>query len=179
MALEIPNFNRFSLCENHPISPCACILKGKHLVYAKLLPSVFPMPIFLLLRIECMPFTYHSPNNPKRWSSLNPVVARVVPGVLEEKKCSKKREIPNFSRFYHAKPRGLSSSRSPLLLGCSLRSPNCSCAFHSSAGGRCCTALPRGNLTQSSSGNGDHRGPQIFFLFSNHPFLGFPIVTPK
>ena len=32
----------------------------------------------LLLRIECMSFTFHSPNNPERSSSLNPVVARVA-----------------------------------------------------------------------------------------------------
>ena len=34
----------------------ARILKGRHLVYAKLLPSGFPILIFLLLRIECMSF---------------------------------------------------------------------------------------------------------------------------
>ena len=56
----------------------ACILKGRHLVYTKLLPSGFPILIFLLLRIECMSFVFYSPNNPKRSSSLNPLVARVV-----------------------------------------------------------------------------------------------------
>ena len=56
----------------------ARILKGRHLVYAKLLPSGFPILIFLLLRIECVSFVSCSPNNPKRSSSLNPVVARVA-----------------------------------------------------------------------------------------------------
>ena len=56
----------------------ACILKGRHLVYAKLLPSGFPILIFLLLPIECMSFAFHSPNNPKRSSSLNPVSARLA-----------------------------------------------------------------------------------------------------
>ena len=56
----------------------ACILKGRHLVYAKLLPSGFLILIFLLLRIECMSFVFYSPNNPKRSSSLNPVIARVA-----------------------------------------------------------------------------------------------------
>ena len=63
------------------LPPCprrAYILKGMHLVYAKLLPSGFPILIFLLLRIECMSFVFYSPNNPKRPSSLNPVVARVA-----------------------------------------------------------------------------------------------------
>ena len=66
----------------------ACILKGRHLVYAKLLPSGFPILIFLLLRIECMSFAFHSPNNPKRSSSLNPVVARVA------RRCWRKKLYP-------------------------------------------------------------------------------------
>ena len=50
----------------------ACLhLEGRHLVHAKLLPSGFPILIFLLLQIECISFAYHSPNNPKRSSSLN------------------------------------------------------------------------------------------------------------
>ena len=38
----------------------ACILKERHLVYAKLLPSGFPIFIFLLLRIECMSFVFYN-----------------------------------------------------------------------------------------------------------------------
>ena len=39
----------------------------------------------LTLRIECMSFAFHSPTNPRRSSSLNPVVARVARRFWREK----------------------------------------------------------------------------------------------
>ena len=53
---------------------------------AKLLPSGFPI-LTLLQRIECMSFAYHSPNNPKRSSSLN-LIARVAQRCWRKSKLS-------------------------------------------------------------------------------------------
>ena len=72
LGLPIPMLCLPSCCRR------ACILKGRHLAYAKLLPRGLPILFFLRLRIECMPFAFYSPNNPKRSSSLNPVVARMA-----------------------------------------------------------------------------------------------------
>ena len=70
----------------------ACLhFEGKASGVRKAAAKCFPILTFLLLRIECMSFAYHSPNNPKRSSSSNPIVARVA------RRCWRKNEIPKMN----------------------------------------------------------------------------------